>query len=136
MLLLVFPAGIAAAFFGLQLPQARSGEGRRKLSLKLVRDRHIASGVTFLLAVVAVAVIGGFASESLPDGISTDVHGAGALLVFVLLAISTALVSLKTLKRLSWSRFVHSLLNGTVLAVLALQFLSGAVILKQLWQVG
>jgi uncharacterized membrane protein len=132
MILIVFPVGFAAAAFGITLQQVRLGRSRRKISPKIARDRHIANGIAFLIAVVAVAVLGGFAAANLPKNIDTTWHGIGALVVLILLGISTALVSVRPLKRLSWSKFVHSVLNGTVLALLMIQFLSGGLILRQL----
>lgn len=132
MVLIVFPVGFAAAAFGIELQQVRLERARRKVSPKLVRDRHIANGIAFLIALALVATIGGFVGESLPEAVDSEWHGIGALLIFLLLAISTALVSLRPLKRLQWSKFIHSILNGTVLALLIIQFLSGGFIVRQL----
>lgn len=132
MILIVFPVGFAAAAFGITLQQVRLERSRRKISPKVARDRHIANGIAFLVAVVVVALIGGFATTTLPKSVDTTWHGIGALSVLLLLSISTALVSIRPLKRLSWSKFVHSVLNGTVLAILMIQFLSGGLIIRQL----
>jgi len=132
MVLVVFPAGFAAAAFGIQLQQVRLERSRRKVSPRSARRAHIFTGVAFLLALLAVATLGGFASTALPTGIGTGWHGLGALVVVVLLTLSTALVSLKPLKRLSWSRFVHSVLNGAVMAILIVQFLTGGLIVRTL----
>lgn len=132
MLLIVFPVGFAAAAFGIELQQVRLERARRKVSPRLARDRHIANGIAFLISLAIVATIGGFVGESLPKPVDTEWHGIGAFLIFLLLAISTALVSFRPLKRLQWSKFVHSILNGTVLALLIIQFLSGGFIVRQL----
>lgn len=132
MILIVFPVGFATAAFGITLQQVRLERSRRKISPKVARDRHLANGIAFLVAVVVVALIGGFATTTLPKSVDTTWHGIGALSVLLLLSLSTALVSIRPLKRLSWSKFVHSVLNGTVLAILMIQFLSGGLILRQL----
>jgi hypothetical protein len=134
MILIVFPVGFAAASFGITLQQVRLERSRRKISLKIARDRHIANGTAFLVAVVGVALIGGLATANLPKNIDTTWHGIGALSILILLSVSTALVSIRPLKRLPWSKFVHSVLNGTVLALLMIQFLSGGFILRQLFK--
>ncbi|MBW4696579.1 MAG: DUF4079 domain-containing protein [Aphanocapsa lilacina HA4352-LM1] len=132
MLLIVFPVGFAAAAFGIELQQVRAERARRKVSPKLARDRHIANGIAFLISLVLVATVGGFASEGLPAAIDTDWHGLGALVVVLLLVVSTALVTVRSFKRRKWARLAHSILNGTVMALLVIQFLSGGWMLRQL----
>ncbi len=131
MVLVVFPLGFAAAALGIQLQQVRAERSRRKISPKIARDRHLKVGIAFLAAVALVATLGGFAIEGLEE-IDTTWHGLGALVVVMLLIASTLLVSVRSLKRLPWSKFVHSILNGTVMAILVIQFLSGGWIVRQL----